>query len=40
MFVRCIAIPSAAAAGRATSKSSEPRIAAITTPTVPATWKQ
>ena len=37
MFVRCIAMPSATAAGRARSGSVVPSIAAITTPTVPAT---
>ena len=37
MFVRCIAMPSAAAAGRARTGSRIPRMLAITTPTVPAT---
>jgi hypothetical protein len=38
MFVRCIAMPSAAAAGRARASSRVPSTAAISSPTVPATW--
>ena len=37
MFVRCIARPSAAAAGSARCMSDAPRIDVIVTPTVPAT---
>ena len=37
MFVRCIAIPNAAAAGTARWESRMPSTCAITIPTVPAT---